>query len=104
MRPYTGFVLSYSEWVVSGDYGDLFVTFSLWLLVQVGVWINTGSRYENEKNNGAGYFVEHMAFKVRLVRSVYSLGLELPVLRMKVRKVSLLILGLSWGVISDWPF
>uniref|UniRef100_A0A8C0XAJ9 Peptidase M16 N-terminal domain-containing protein n=1 Tax=Castor canadensis TaxID=51338 RepID=A0A8C0XAJ9_CASCN len=29
----------------------------------VGVWINTGSRYENEKNNGAGYFVEHMAFK-----------------------------------------
>ncbi|XP_069873816.1 cytochrome b-c1 complex subunit 1, mitochondrial [Dipodomys merriami] len=29
----------------------------------VGVWINAGSRYENQKNNGAGYFVEHLAFK-----------------------------------------
>uniref|UniRef100_A0A4X1T2A6 Ubiquinol-cytochrome c reductase core protein 1 n=1 Tax=Sus scrofa TaxID=9823 RepID=A0A4X1T2A6_PIG len=29
----------------------------------VGVWIDAGSRYENEKNNGAGYFVEHLAFK-----------------------------------------
>ncbi|XP_001506033.2 cytochrome b-c1 complex subunit 1, mitochondrial [Ornithorhynchus anatinus] len=29
----------------------------------VGVWIDVGSRYENEKNNGAGYFVEHLAFK-----------------------------------------
>lgn len=36
----------------------------LFLLVQVGVWIDVGSRYENEKNNGAGYFVEHLAFKV----------------------------------------
>ncbi len=30
------------------------------------MWIGAGSRYENEKNNGAGYFVEHLAFKVRL--------------------------------------
>ncbi|XP_025931277.1 cytochrome b-c1 complex subunit 1, mitochondrial isoform X4 [Apteryx rowi] len=29
----------------------------------VGVWIRVGSRYENEKNNGAGYFLEHLAFK-----------------------------------------
>ncbi|XP_061312012.1 cytochrome b-c1 complex subunit 1, mitochondrial [Pezoporus flaviventris] len=29
----------------------------------VGVWIGVGSRYENEKNNGAGFFVEHLAFK-----------------------------------------
>uniref|UniRef100_A0A8D1YFB4 Cytochrome b-c1 complex subunit 1, mitochondrial n=1 Tax=Sus scrofa TaxID=9823 RepID=A0A8D1YFB4_PIG len=29
----------------------------------VGMWIDAGSRYENEKNNGAGYFVEHLAFK-----------------------------------------
>lgn len=28
------------------------------------MWIGAGSRYENEKNNGAGYFVEHLAFKV----------------------------------------
>lgn len=29
----------------------------------VGLWIGVGSRYETEKNNGAGYFVEHLAFK-----------------------------------------
>lgn len=36
----------------------------LLLLTQVGLWISAGSRYENEKNNGAGFFLEHMAFKV----------------------------------------
>ncbi|MGH0157797.1 UNVERIFIED_CONTAM: hypothetical protein FKN15_048926 [Acipenser sinensis] len=30
----------------------------------VGLWIDVGSRYETEKNNGCGYFLEHMAFKV----------------------------------------
>ncbi|KAJ8301794.1 hypothetical protein KUTeg_020781 [Tegillarca granosa] len=30
----------------------------------VGVWIDAGSRYENEKNNGTAHFLEHMAFKV----------------------------------------
>lgn len=30
----------------------------------VGLWIDTGSRYENERNNGVAHFVEHMAFKV----------------------------------------
>ena len=30
----------------------------------VGVWIDAGSRYETEKNNGAAHFLEHMAFKV----------------------------------------
>ncbi|KAJ7316884.1 hypothetical protein JRQ81_003046 [Phrynocephalus forsythii] len=29
----------------------------------VGVWISVGSRYETEKNNGVGNFLEHMAFK-----------------------------------------
>ncbi|KAF7711619.1 cytochrome b-c1 complex subunit 1, mitochondrial [Silurus meridionalis] len=29
----------------------------------VGLWINAGSRYESEKNNGAGFFLEHLAFK-----------------------------------------
>ncbi|XP_030771465.1 cytochrome b-c1 complex subunit 1, mitochondrial isoform X3 [Rhinopithecus roxellana] len=29
----------------------------------VGVWIDVGSRFETEKNNGAGYFLEHLAFK-----------------------------------------
>lgn len=29
----------------------------------IGVWIDAGSRYENNKNNGAAHFLEHMAFK-----------------------------------------
>ncbi|XP_062853042.1 cytochrome b-c1 complex subunit 1, mitochondrial [Trichomycterus rosablanca] len=29
----------------------------------VGLYINVGSRYESEKNNGAGFFLEHLAFK-----------------------------------------
>uniref|UniRef100_A0A673HNY5 Cytochrome b-c1 complex subunit 1, mitochondrial-like n=1 Tax=Sinocyclocheilus rhinocerous TaxID=307959 RepID=A0A673HNY5_9TELE len=29
----------------------------------VGLCIDCGSRYESEKNNGAGFFLEHMAFK-----------------------------------------
>lgn len=34
-------------------------------LFQVGLWIDAGSRYENERNNGTAHFLEHMAFKVR---------------------------------------
>lgn len=34
-------------------------------MVQVGLWIDAGSRYENERNNGTAHFLEHMAFKVR---------------------------------------
>ena len=30
----------------------------------VGLWIDTGSRYENATNNGVAHFLEHMAFKV----------------------------------------
>lgn len=30
----------------------------------VGVWIDAGSRNENEANNGVAHFLEHMAFKV----------------------------------------
>jgi processing peptidase subunit beta len=29
----------------------------------VGVWIDTGSRYETDKNNGVAHFLEHMSFK-----------------------------------------
>ena len=29
----------------------------------VGVWIDAGSRYETDENNGAAHFLEHMAFK-----------------------------------------
>jgi len=29
----------------------------------VGIWIDTGSRFETEKTNGTAHFLEHMAFK-----------------------------------------
>ena len=35
-------------------------------MFQVGLWIDAGSRFENEKNNGVAHFLEHMAFKVGL--------------------------------------
>ena len=31
--------------------------------VAVGVYVETGSRYETETNNGISHFLEHMAFK-----------------------------------------
>lgn len=31
----------------------------------VGLWIDTGSRFETDANNGVAHFLEHMAFKVR---------------------------------------
>ena len=30
----------------------------------VGLWIDAGSRYETDANNGVAHFLEHMAFKV----------------------------------------
>ncbi|CAD5234375.1 unnamed protein product [Bursaphelenchus xylophilus] len=43
----------------------------------VGVFIDAGSRYENEKNNGVAHFLEHMAFKGTRKRS--QIGIELEV-------------------------
>ncbi|KAL0978579.1 hypothetical protein UPYG_G00172480 [Umbra pygmaea] len=50
----------------------------------VGLWISCGSRYETEKNNGAGFFLEHMAFKgtkkhtqAALEQQVESMGAHL---------------------------
>ena len=34
------------------------------IMFQVGLWIDAGSRFETEKNNGVAHFLEHMAFKV----------------------------------------
>lgn len=31
--------------------------------VSIGIWVKTGSRYENEQNNGISHFIEHMMFK-----------------------------------------
>ncbi|KAI1287390.1 Mitochondrial-processing peptidase subunit beta [Halotydeus destructor] len=42
----------------------------------VGVWIDAGSRYEHEKNNGVAHFLEHMAFKGTSKRTQTELELE----------------------------
>ncbi|CAH8457143.1 unnamed protein product [Schistosoma rodhaini] len=42
----------------------------------VGVWVDVGSRYETEHNNGVAHFLEHMAFKGTEKRSQQSLELE----------------------------
>lgn len=31
--------------------------------ISIGVWVKTGSAYENEENNGISHFIEHMLFK-----------------------------------------
>ena len=40
----------------------------------VGMWIDTGSRYETEKNNGTAHFLEHMTFKVTVFRFIFLVG------------------------------
>nr|AMW91809.1 mitochondrial-processing peptidase subunit beta-like protein [Dermanyssus gallinae] len=42
----------------------------------VGIWIDAGSRYETEKNNGVAHFLEHMAFKGTGKRTQTQLELE----------------------------
>ncbi|VDK51603.1 unnamed protein product [Anisakis simplex] len=42
----------------------------------VGIWIDAGSRYENDQNNGVAHFLEHMAFKGTRKRSQTELELE----------------------------
>ena len=43
---------------------------------QVGLWIDAGSRYEEEHNNGVAHFLEHMAFKGTARRTQTQLELE----------------------------
>uniref|UniRef100_H2ZL92 Mitochondrial-processing peptidase subunit beta n=1 Tax=Ciona savignyi TaxID=51511 RepID=H2ZL92_CIOSA len=42
----------------------------------VGLWIDAGSRYETNENNGTAHFLEHMAFKGTANRSQLDLELE----------------------------
>merc|ERR1711983_455366 len=42
----------------------------------VGLWIDTGSRYETAANNGVAHFLEHMAFKGTDKRTQPALELE----------------------------
>jgi len=43
----------------------------------VGVWIDAGSRYETERNNGVAHFLEHMAFKGTNNRTQYEMEVEI---------------------------
>lgn len=43
----------------------------------VGLWIDTGSRYENADNNGVAHYLEHMVFKGTAKRSQMDLELEI---------------------------
>merc|ERR1719424_345882 len=42
----------------------------------VGMWIDTGSRYESDSDNGVAHFLEHMAFKGTAKRSQLQLEME----------------------------
>lgn len=49
--------------------------------VSAGIWIKTGSRFENKSNNGIAHFLEHMMFKgtqtrtpLKIAQSLESLG------------------------------
>jgi processing peptidase subunit beta len=42
----------------------------------VGVWIDTGSRYETDANNGVAHFLEHMSFKGTHRRTRAQLEIE----------------------------
>ncbi|MGI6778010.1 MAG: M16 family metallopeptidase [Acetivibrionales bacterium] len=42
--------------------------------VSVGIWVGTGSRNENKKNNGISHFIEHMLFKGTTNRSAKEIA------------------------------
>lgn len=42
--------------------------------VSIGVWVNTGSSFENENNNGISHFIEHMLFKGTFKRTAKDIA------------------------------
>ncbi|KQL44437.1 zinc protease [Brevibacillus choshinensis] len=42
--------------------------------VALGIWVGTGSKYENEVNNGISHFLEHMFFKGTATRSAKEIA------------------------------
>ncbi|VBB08039.1 Hypothetical protein LUCI_3304 [Lucifera butyrica] len=42
--------------------------------VTLGIWVNTGSRYEEEDNHGVSHFIEHLLFKGTLSRSAKDIA------------------------------
>ncbi|HOT41309.1 MAG TPA: pitrilysin family protein [Syntrophorhabdaceae bacterium] len=45
--------------------------------ISIGLWWRTGSRYENESNNGISHFIEHMLFKGTHRRTAYDIAREI---------------------------
>ncbi len=45
--------------------------------ISIGVWVKTGSAYENETNNGISHFIEHMLFKGTTRRSAKEIASEI---------------------------
>src|SRR5438128_5387045 len=81
--------------------------------VSVGIWIGTGSRRENQEQNGLSHFIEHMLFKGTtsrsaedIARSVDSIGGNLDAFTAKElvcfnTKVLDQHLGLAMDVLTD---
>ena len=71
----------------------------------VGLWIDAGSRYENEKNNGVAHFLEHMAFKGTNKRSQTQLGKfgsQVLLFRRSNRSNPLAFLLSKFGSLQSW--
>ena len=45
--------------------------------VLLGIWIKTGSAYENKSNNGISHFLEHMSFKGTTTRTSLQISEEI---------------------------
>ena len=45
--------------------------------VSLGIWVKTGSAYENKENNGISHFLEHMSFKGTKTRSSLQISEEI---------------------------
>ena len=52
------------------------IVMHIYMYVQVGLWIDSGTRYEDEASNGVAHFLEHMAFKGTKKRTQHQLELE----------------------------
>lgn len=43
----------------------------------IGVFIDSGSVYETEKNNGVAHFLEHMSFKVKSMHHLFFFSIQI---------------------------
>ncbi|MDI9570787.1 MAG: pitrilysin family protein [Pseudomonadota bacterium] len=45
--------------------------------VSIGIWVECGSRYEDEESNGTAHFIEHMLFKGTDRRSAFDIAADI---------------------------